>query len=269
MEAGEELVVYNRTAEKALPLGKKGAAVASDITEVADSSDIIILMLSDGPAIKDVLAPVLHGDTMRGKTIIQMGTILPEESLYLYYTMEQLGGNYLEAPVLGSIPNVRAKELIVLGGAMKKELFARYLPLLSAFGESIFFVGKIGQAAAIKLALNQMIASLTAAFSLSLGIVRQREIDVDLFMSILRKSALYAPTFDKKLNNMLNRSYQPTNFPLKHLLKDMRLVKQESLGDHLNTVLVDAVVDYLEESLRDGNAEADYSAIYQGVHREE
>ncbi len=175
----------------------------------------------------------------------------------------------MEAPVLGSVPNVQAKELLVLGAAMEESHFEKVKPVLSAFGEHLFFVGKVGQAAALKLALNQLIASLTAAFSISLGIVRQRGIKVELFMDILRKSALYAPTFDKKLDKMLTRNFTPANFPLKHLLKDMRLVKQETQGDRLNSVMIDALLDYLEEALRSGYAEADYSAIYQSIHRKE
>ena len=84
--------------------------------------------------------------------------------------------------------------------------------LYKIFGTNIFYVGKVGKASALKLALNQLIASLTAAFSVSLSYVQKNEIDSELFMDILRKSALYAPTFDKKLANYESQNFDKTNF---------------------------------------------------------
>lgn len=67
----------------------------------------------------------------------------------------------------------------------------------------------------MKLALNQLIASLTVGFSTSLALLQRNNVDIDKFMDILRPSALYAPTFDKKLQRMLDREYSNPNFPTK------------------------------------------------------
>jgi len=85
-------------------------------------------------------------------------------------------------------------------------------------------------AAVVKLALNQLIASLSAAFALSLGFVQRQGIDIELFM-ILRDSALYAPTFDKSCSGC-STAITDANFPTKHLIKDTDLLslKLNQLG---------------------------------------
>lgn len=56
---------------------------------------------------------------------------------------------------------------------------------------------------------------LKIGFSTSLGLLERNGVDVTKFMDILRESALYAPTFDKKLQRMLDRDYSKPNFPTK------------------------------------------------------
>ena len=71
--------------------------------------------------------------------------------------------------------------------------------------------------------MNQLIAGLTSSFSLSLSLIEKEAVDVDQFMEVVRSSALYAPTFDKKLDRMLERDFSNPNFPSKHLSKDTKL----------------------------------------------
>ena len=95
---------------------------------------------------------------------------------------------------------------------------------MKIFSPQPLHIGPVGSAAAIRLAMNQLICSLTTSFALSLGLIIREGIDIDIFMKILRDSALYAPTFDKKLQRMLERNYENPNFPAKHLLKDTNIL---------------------------------------------
>ena len=106
---------------------------------------------------------------------------------------------------------------------------SRAWPVIQALGQNIQVMGGVGAGAATKLAMNQLIGSLTVGFSTSLALLRKNGVDCETdsrFMSILRDSALYAPTFDKKLQRMLDRDYANPNFPTKHLLKDIKLFTQ-------------------------------------------
>src|SRR5436305_13020846 len=112
---------------------------------------------------------------------------------------------------------------------------------LRCLGPGARLVGPVGHAATLKLAMNQLIASLSAAFSLSLGMVRRKGIEVDLFMDILRKSAFFAPTFDRKLPQMLARDFSSPNFPAALLLKDLDLARAEAGSLGLDTTALDGV----------------------------
>ncbi len=265
IEAKHNISVYNRSIEKTENLKNSGAFVYKDSTEAIENSDIIFFMVSEGKVVKSLLSPDNDTPELKGKTVIQMSTISPKESIELAELVEQAGGRYIEAPVLGSIQQVKEGSLFVmLAGDV--QVIEEYKPLLKLFGELIY-IGEVGKAAALKLALNQLIASLTSAFSISLGIVLKENIDVNIFMDILRRSALYAPTFDKKLSNMLNRNFEPTNFPTKHLLKDVNLVLEEADSLKIEVANLEGVRKIIEQAIKLGLAEKDYSSIYNAINR--
>jgi 3-hydroxyisobutyrate dehydrogenase len=264
IEAKYEINIFNRTKSKTDDLVKLGAKVYSNILEFVENTDVIILMLSNYDAIDEVLFGSNIGN-FENKTIIQMSTIAPSESIELNSRITKLRGEYFEAPVLGSIPQIISGELIVLVGSNEKQ-FSKWESMFRAFSKKILHIGKIGQASAMKLALNQLIISETVAFSMSLGFVRENDLDVNIFMEILRNSALYAPTYDKKLPNYLNRNFDDPNFPVKHLLKDLDLMLNSFAENEINTDSLKSIRKILVDSIQKGNADKDYSAIYNSVH---
>lgn len=257
------LVIYNRTRKKAESLRAAGAEVVESVADAVGHADCVILMLTNAQAVQETVLSEARSQ-LAGRTVIQMGTIAPAESQALNQAMAALDAEYLEAPVLGSIPQAEAGELIVMVGA-SPEQFERWSGLLKAFG-SPRLVGAVGQAASLKLAMNQLIASLTAAFALSLGFVQRQGVDVEQFMAVLRGSALYAPTFDKKLSNMLERNFANPNFPTKHLLKDVDLFLSEAAAIALETSSLAGVKHLIDQAIAQGLAEADYSALYAAVN---
>jgi len=265
LDAGYRLVVWNRSPEKAAPLVAAGAVQAESPAQAVASADLLITWLADHKAIQEVLFPAERASLLEGRTLLQMATIGPEHSRCLLDAAHAHGADYLEAPVLGSIPEAKAGSLLLMVGATEEQ-FARYRPLLEVFGENIVHVGEVGQAAAMKLAFNQLIAGLTASFSLSLGLVQEEGVRVELFMDMLRDSALYAPTFDKKLLRMLQRDYAKPNFPTRHLLKDIDLFLDAAADRGLTTAALEGVRDIASLALAKGLADGDYSAINEVIH---
>jgi 3-hydroxyisobutyrate dehydrogenase len=166
--------------------------------------------------------------------------------------------------VLGSLPEARAGRLIVMAGG-DLSLYERSRPIFDALSEHPQRIGEVGQGAAMKLAMNQLIAGLTATFAYSLGLVRNEGIDVEQFMTLLRASALYAPTFDKKLDKYLSHDYGKANFPLKHLLKDMSLFRHVAEQTRMDRVPLLALEAALVRAVNHGFGDADYSAFYESL----
>ncbi len=265
LDTGYKVVVWNRSPEKLEPLVARGALAAETPAQAVQSADVLITWLTDQVAIQEVLLPAERASLLAGKTIVQMATIGPSHSRGLEDAAIAHGAQYLEAPVLGSIPEAKKGTLLVMVGASEAQ-FARFEPLLRVFSEKPTLIGPVGQAAAMKLAFNQLIAGLTASFSLSLGLIQKEGVRVEQFMDMLRDSALFAPTFDKKLLRMLERDYENPNFPTRHLLKDTDLFLDAAAEHGLTAACLQGVRDTVAIALAKGLADKDYSALYEIIH---
>lgn len=259
------LIIYNRTPEKTRSLAESGAAVADTPEQLLKTAGCIILMVTNAQAIRETVLSSSTRPLLSGKTLIQMSTIGPQESRDLCSEVIAAGGEYLECPVLGSIPEAKSGKLILMVGA-SPEQFQQWLPLFQQFGPEPRHIGSVGTAMALKLALNQLIGSLTTAFALSLGFAQRQGVEIETLMQILRQSALYAPTFDKKLDRMANRRFDNPNFPSKHLAKDMGLFRKEAQALGMSVDSLVAVEQILERAIAQGLSDQDYSALYEIVN---
>jgi len=262
---GHRVTTYNRTTTKALPLQACGITVVTRPERAMAQADCVVLMLADAAAIRAVLLTPASLEVLRGKSVIQMGTIAQKESLALQAEIERVGGSYCEAPVLGSLAEAQTGTLFVMVGG-SEEQFVQWGPLFRSLSREPRLVGPVGKAASLKLALNQLIAAEISAFALSLGLVQRAGVPVETFMAILRESALFAPTFEKKLPRLLARDYQHPNFSTRHLLKDVDLFLKEASGYELTTSSLDGIRPMLERTIAQGLGEADYASLYETVN---
>ena len=263
LSQGFKVRVYNRTRERIADLVESGATACATSDELIRLSSIIIMMASDADAINSLL-PFEQDKALQGKTIIQMATISPRQSVELSKAISSFGGVYLEAPVLGSIPEANTGTLIIMAGG-SKHVFEDMLPVLQVLGAAPRYVGDAGSAAALKLAMNQLIAALTAGFSLSLGYAIKNGVDPGLFMDTVRESALYAKTYDKKLQKYLQRDFGTANFSTRHLLKDIRLFIDDAKAAGLNTAALEGIETIASMSIENGMGLMDYSSIYEVI----
>lgn len=264
LAADIELIAYNRTPEKLEPLRAAGAQIVTKPREAIRSADCIVLMLSNAAAIYHVLLTDTSSHTLSGRSIIQMGTINPLESQEIRDTVVAAGGEYIEAPVLGSIPEAQTGKLIIMVGG-EEEQYQRHLKLLQNFGKDPVYIGPVGSASNLTLALNQLIASLTTSFALSLAFIQLQGIDVDLFMQILRQSKLYAPTFDQNLRRMLDGNYTNANLPTKQLIKEIDLFISEAKSLGLNLSSIEGVRQILHATMKMSYPEDDYSSVFPAI----
>lgn len=259
LEQGLNVRVWNRDVSRIIPLVRKGATAIDDIGQVGVDNKVLITVLSDGAATTSVIRAV---GKMKGSTVIPMGTMGVVESRKLSLHVTQQGGNYLEAPVLGSRPQALSGTLLVMAGG-ENNIFEQQQGLLSHLAEKPIYVGPAGSGAATKLALNQMIASLTHSFSLSLRLIQQSGVPVETFMKILRPSALYAPTFDKKLQRMLDNHYSDPNFSTAMLRKDLQLFLEETTAAGIQNSGLHGLATLLEDARGGELDNQDYCALHE------
>jgi 3-hydroxyisobutyrate dehydrogenase len=265
LATGHETFVYNRTLAKAELLQKEGAIVCESSTSAISQAECIILVLPDAKSIEETLCS--GNFSLEGKTVIQMGTISPSQSIEIQKKVYERQGEYLECPVLGSRSEAQSGQLLLMVGTTQ-EKFDKWKDVLSVFGPPRL-VGAVGQAAAMKLALNQIIASHAVGFSLSLALIKKNGLRVDDFMVILKQSSLFAPMVEKKLPNWLRRNYDHPNFSVKHLLKDVELILKEAQDKGMITDVVEAVRRLLIKTVAEGWADKDYSAVFETINKKD
>ena len=256
---GHKLHVWNRTPDRCQALIGSGALHLESLSDLPPACQQIITVLRDGSVTKDVVEQL---GPLRNRCLIPMGTMGPSECRDLACRVERQGGNLLEAPVLGSRPQALNGTLLIMAGG-DHELFVQHTPLLIHLSEQPVHVGPVGSGATCKLALNQLIASLTHAFSVSLRLIQQSGVDVETFMQILRPSALYAPTFDKKLQRMLDAHYSDPNFSTSLLRKDLNLFLMEAITAKINTTGLQSLMDLMEQSRGSNLDDMDYCALHE------
>ena len=259
LEQGHSLKVWNRTPEKCQALLEAGGQAISSLSDGASDCDTVISVLRDGPASAAVLQQL---GELEGSCVMGMGTMAIAESQALEQQIKAQHGTYLEAPVLGSRPEALKGSLLVMAGG-SAELFERQRPILETLSAVPRLMGPVGSGMASKLALNQLIASLTHGFSLALRLVQAQGVGVEEFMEVLRPSAVYAPTYDKKLERMLDQHYDNPNFSTALLRKDLGLFLQASQQAGLNASGLQRILELLQQAQGDAIDGLDYCALHE------
>src|SRR6266542_4308102 len=251
LEAGNDLTVWNRTAEKSRPLADRGAAVASTPAEAAVGVEAAITMVANPQALEQVVFGTdgLAAALRPGQLLIDMSTVGPETVREVAARLPQ-GVTLVDAPVRGSVPEATAGRLAIYVGA-DQAVFDRVAPILTVLGTP-HRVGGPGAGAAAKVVNN---STLGAAMALgdALGLDRSALLDV------LADSPI-GTTVRAKRANVESGSYPP-NFKLSLALKDLRLVDQTAQRAGRRLPVATASRDWLERAASSGAGDLDYSAV--------
>jgi 3-hydroxyisobutyrate dehydrogenase-like beta-hydroxyacid dehydrogenase len=260
--AGYPLTVYNRSADKAHGLSPLGAKVAETPLQIAAQSDVVITMLSDAPAVEQVLRGEegLLAGGRDGELLIDMSTVSPEQSRSIAIEIESQGWRKLEAPVFGSTGPARDGTLgIMVGG--DETLFQEQHELLSVMGQDIFYMGPMGAGTLTKLAFNLMVAAQVASLAEAMALATKGGVDPRQFGDVLVKTAVASALVKRKLGNLVEGDFSAA-FPLKHMHKDLGLMIDtgHSIGAPLPAT--GAIHELFTAATARGRGDQDAIAIY-------
>jgi 3-hydroxyisobutyrate dehydrogenase-like beta-hydroxyacid dehydrogenase len=258
VDAGHDVVVWNRSADKAKPLVAAGATAADTPGDAASRADVVLTMVADPAALR----AVSEGETGisagvgTGATVIEMSTVGPPAVARLASTLPN-GVALLDAPVLGSLAEAESGTLRIFVGGPDAEV-QRWLPLLSALGSPVH-VGPLGSGAAAKLVANSTLFGVlgvlgeAVALADGLGLSRQATYEV------LAASPLAAQA--ERRRGVLDGVDQPTRFALLLALKDEALVTEAAMSAGVDLRLAPAARSWLADAVADGLGDRDYSAV--------
>jgi 3-hydroxyisobutyrate dehydrogenase len=258
VRAGYAVMVYNRTAAKAAVLVEAGAELAVSPADLLEAADIVITMLSDDAAVREVHGGEkgLLAGARAGKMVIDMSTVSPVTSRELAVQLAAKGVDYLDAPVAGSVKPAELGQLVIMAGG-KKESYEAALPIFEKLGKASFLMGEQGAGNAAKLAINTLLAFNMQGLAESVFFAREKGIRPEAMLAVIGESALANGVTKMKTANMVEENYQAA-FALRHLAKDLRL----ALGQGLHTPGGITLHDSFQQALVNGWGEKDIAAIF-------
>jgi 3-hydroxyisobutyrate dehydrogenase-like beta-hydroxyacid dehydrogenase len=261
LKAGYELMVYNRTAEKAEALAEAGGLVASSPVELSKWADVIILVLT-GP---EAIDAVLYGEQgilsapPSGKVVINMSTVSPSYTRTLDTCFASNAIVFIDAPVSGSKKPATDGTLIILAGG-PRESVNKLEPLLLSMGQKVIYCGAAGQGSAMKMTVNLLLAVMMEGLCESLNLAQQLELDAGLVLNSILAGPLGCGLFNLK-NDMLKQNDFPVQFPLKHMAKDLRFVLQAADEAGAAVPAAHAVFQLYRQGVGLGYGDLDFAAV--------
>jgi 3-hydroxyisobutyrate dehydrogenase-like beta-hydroxyacid dehydrogenase len=262
LRAGHELLVYNRSRDKAEALARDGARVAGSPREVCRGSEAVITMLSDDHAVAEVVFGTdgIASGLEKGCVHISSSTISTAFARRLAAEHGSKGQEFLSGPVFGRPEAAEAKRLIVVVAGENKAV-ERCRPLFDAIGRRTFIAGsEPWHANAVKLGGNFMIASMLEALGESFATMRKAGVDHHLFLDVMNE-LFGSPLYKNYGGIVADEKFDPAAFPLKLGLKDIRLVIETADELAAPMPLASLVRDHMLAGVAHGQADLDWSSL--------
>lgn len=261
LKAGFPLTVWNRTKQRADDLVREGAKWAATPREVAAQADVLITIVSDPPAVEQVLwgdGGALEG-LRRGSVYIDSSTVSPELAIKAARACAERGVDYLDAPVTGGTWGAEKGELVFMIGGTAETL-ERARPVLEAVGKRFFLLGPNGAGQTVKLAMNLLLALEVEALAESLAIVTKAGIPGERLVEVMQSSMARAGVLDVKAPQMLKNDYPPS-FPLRLMHKDVRLAVELAKKENVRIPAGEAAYAVYSAVKDAAKEDLDYGAV--------
>jgi len=227
LKSGFPLTVHNRTAAKAEPLRRAGAAVAACPADVARASDVVVLCVSDTPDVVEVVAGRADGlaaGAHDGLVVVDCSTVAPHAAETCGRALAGRGAAFLDAPVSGGDVGAKAGTLSIMVGG-DRAAFDRALPVLEAMGKTVTYCGGPGAGYVVKLC-NQICGGLhLLAAAEALCLARAAGIEPEPMLKALCSGAAGSWILQNLGPKMAAGDDRP-GFFIDYQLKDLRIAAE-------------------------------------------
>jgi 3-hydroxyisobutyrate dehydrogenase-like beta-hydroxyacid dehydrogenase len=233
--------------------------------QIAELCDVIQLFVADAQALFDVLEAM--GDAVTpSHIIICNATVGPEATLEAARLVNDRGAQFLDAPFSGSLAAAQNRELVYYIGGDDKTLQA-VEPVLQASSKAIVKIGKIGDAAVIKVATNMICAVTVQTLAEAYAVVKESGIEPTALAEALRHHGIRSGVADAKLAKMLERDYEP-HFSLKHMFKDVQLGIHIANSLDIDLPATTATAGVMYGGLTKGWADQDFAVLGRAYQKD-
>lgn len=260
LDAGHEVVAWNRSPEKAKPLTELGAVAAESPAGATRRAEAVIVMVANPDALRAVTeGPEGIAAAAEGTTVIQMSTVSPSAVAWL----DSMAPELLDAPALGSLTEVESGTLKIFAGG-PDELVERWTPLLSALG-SVIRVGPVGAGTSAKLVANSTLLGVLAVLGEALALAKGLGLSPEAAFEVL--AATPVATQAERRREAVESGEFPLRFSLSLALKDAELIREAAEASGSELKVAAAARDWFAEATEASWRDRDYSAILAWILR--
>lgn len=223
LKAGFPVTVYNRNKDRMRPLADKGALTADTPRQLAENSDVAVIMVT-GPEAIDELLFGLDGaaEGLAGKVCVNMSSVPPAYIRELEASLEAEGVVLVDAPVSGTKKAAEDGTLVIL--ASGQEGVVRELDdMFKAMGRKVVYCGLAGQGSMMKMTVNLLLGVMMQAFAEAVRFGERGGLSVEAMLDAIQSGAMACPMFGAKAP-MLKEGNYPASFSLKHMAKDLKFI---------------------------------------------
>jgi len=267
LDSGFEVTVYNRTKEKTSQVENKGGNVATSPKEVAEKSELVIIVVKDANAVKQIAFE--ENGIIQGKheklIVADMSTIDPVESKNISIKFLENNIQKLDIPVMGG-PNVAITGELVMMVSGDKESFNYCKKVWDTIANRVFFLGESGVAHSVKLAMNLQITMLALALSEGITLVKKSGVDPKIFLEILNSTYFKTGMSEKKAYKMIEGKYDAT-FTLANLKKDISTMTNTAKALGIELPMITKAEEIYENAISEGLGEMDYTGIIEYIKK--
>jgi 3-hydroxyisobutyrate dehydrogenase len=267
LDSGYNVTVYNRTKEKTIEVEKKGAHVASSPKMMAEKVELIIIIVKDAAAVKEISFGkngIIEG--INKKLIVaDMSTINPVESKNIAKKFQEHNIKKLEIPVMGG-PNVAINGELVMMVSGSKDIFDYCKNIFEKIANKVFFLGEQSIANSIKLAMNLQITMLALALSEGITLVKKANVDPKIFLEVLNSTYFKTGMSEKKAYKMIDGNYDVT-FTLANLKKDITTMTNTAKELGIELPMITKAEEIYSNAVNAGLGDIDYTGIIEYIKK--
>jgi 3-hydroxyisobutyrate dehydrogenase len=261
LSANFSLTVYNRNREKCLPFEKDGAFIASTPREAASRSQVVISMVGDDTASREIWLGE-HGalqGASRDSILIECSTLSRDWIAELASKASERGCKFLDAPVTGTKPHAAAGELVFMVGGSPETLEAAR-PVFSVLGRDVLHMGPVGSGSAMKLINNFVCGVQAASFAEALSMIDAGGLDRTTALSVLTGGAPGSGIVKRIAERVATNDFTP-NFALHWMAKDLSYALRNAADQGIPLQTATAALSVFRQAIAEGHGDEDFSAI--------
>ena len=266
-KAGARLTIHNRSRAVVEQLIGPGIEAANKPAEVARQADIVVVMVSDTPAVEQVLfgPDGLVGGLRAGSLVIDMGTTAATATRDFAHRLQQAGADLIDAPVSGGQIGARDAMLAIMAGGTDAAI-VRALPLFEVLGKTFTHVGEVG-AGQVAKAANQVIVGLNiGAVAEALALANSAGVDMKKVREALLGGFAASRVLEVHGQRMIDESFAPGGkSTTQH--KDLRQALDLGASYGLSLPATELNLNLYQALIDQGDGALDHSALFKLIRK--